>query len=269
MPATSTQGDLYIVGDFGTQPVPAELQGVPQGHAVVADGSGGWTDAGQIQGPVGDTGPTGAQGTLGPVGPLGPTGPQGLQGNTGADGTSISIAGSVANAAALPTQSTAGDMFITSDGHGHVSDGGSPATYKDVGQIQGPAGPAGQLGPVGPTGASGASGASGAVGPTGPDGPTGAQGPTVVSADAGNQATLSANDNFIFVPTPFPSAGAGTAGRVLTAPASGSPLSWVAPSPTAQVTVSGTAGETATRAGSHRHPDAERWRCVHQHRWTG
>lgn len=76
-----------------------------------------------------------------------------VKGLNGADGTSVTIAGSVADAASLPTDlvlADKGDGYITSDtGHLHVWDG---TAFVDVGNITGPAGPQGNTGPQGPRG---------------------------------------------------------------------------------------------------------------------
>ncbi len=89
----------------------------------------------------------------------------------------MTISGSVANAAALPTglgPSDAGDGYLTNDdGHLHVWSG---STWTDVGEIRGPQGLAGPAGPQGPTGNTGGAGATGAVGPAGPQGATGPTG---------------------------------------------------------------------------------------------
>lgn len=70
-----------------------------------------------------------------------------ITGPAGDDGTSVTIAGSVANAAALPTGLAAGDAgdgYITQDnGHLHVWDGDS---FNDVGTVRGPQGTPGEDG---------------------------------------------------------------------------------------------------------------------------
>jgi hypothetical protein len=147
-----------------------------------------WTTIGNVrgpQGPIGNpgpTGPAGADGAEGPQGPVGDTGPQGPTGATGptgpagADGESVTITGSVANAAALPTDLTAdnaGQGYITEDdGHLHVWSG---TAFNDVGTVRGPAGPTGPEGPTGPTGDTGAQGPQGIQGPTGSTGTRGTQ----------------------------------------------------------------------------------------------
>jgi hypothetical protein len=73
LPATgNTAGDTYLVS----------------GHLYVWENNS-WVDAGELQGPKGDTGATGATGPQGPQGiqgPAGPTGPEGPQGKTGDTG---------------------------------------------------------------------------------------------------------------------------------------------------------------------------------------
>ena len=71
----------------------------------------------------------------------------------------------------------------------------------------GPVGIAGAVGPIGPTGVAGFAGATGAVGATGAKGATGLPGPTVVSADAGNQAKLG-SDSLLLVSGLVPLSGA-------------------------------------------------------------
>lgn len=74
-----------------------------------------------------------------------------VRGPTGPAGTSVTIQGSVANAAALPTglgPSDAGKGWITNDnGHLHVWSG---TAFTDVGEIRGPAGATGSTGATGP-----------------------------------------------------------------------------------------------------------------------
>ena len=88
LPATSTQGDLYVV----STPEPAR-------GFVWDETKAAWQDSGPVQGPQGipgpqgvkgDTGAAGSQGVAGPTGPAGPkgdtgeTGPQGIPGKDGA-----------------------------------------------------------------------------------------------------------------------------------------------------------------------------------------
>lgn len=86
----------------------------------------GWTTVGNIRGPQGLQGDPGTPGDPGPKGD---------------PGTSVSIKGTVANAAALPGTAADGDGYITQDdGHLHVWGDGA---FTDVGTVRGPQGPAG------------------------------------------------------------------------------------------------------------------------------
>ena len=102
----------------------------------------------------------------------------------------------------------------------------TPGPYA-VPMVVGPPGPQGPEGPPGPAG--------GPPGPEGPPGPAGAEGPTVVSADAGNTSVLG-SDGFIYTPaaegslvsaatvTDFPATG--KAGRVYLAEDTGDTYRW-------------------------------------------
>jgi len=110
-------------------------------------------------------------------GVAGPTGPTGA---TGSAGQGISLNGTVATVAALPTGAASGDAYVvTANGNLYVWGGSS---WNNVGQIVGPTGPTG-AGATGPAGATGS--ASNVTGPTGPaslvTGPTGARGTGGVS----------------------------------------------------------------------------------------
>jgi hypothetical protein len=176
-------------------------QGVPG-----PTGATGATGAKGVQGDPGATGATGPQGTAGATGATGIQGPVGPQGPQGNPGTSVTLKGSVATSANLPTTgNTLGDLWVTLDtGDGWVWS--SPGQWANVGKIQGPPGPAGATGATGaqgPTGSPGATGpqglqgikgdtgATGATGATGPQGlqgltgATGAQGPTGATGTAG------------------------------------------------------------------------------------
>jgi hypothetical protein len=126
------------------------------------------------QGPTGpvstELGPTGPTGSVGFQGPTGPTGPAGL------DGSGITILGSVANVAALPSSgNSAGDAYLVeADNEVYVWDVANSEWFS-IGSIQGP------TGPTGPTGVRGDD--STVPGPTGPTGPTGASGPAGVGYD--------------------------------------------------------------------------------------
>lgn len=187
--AVQYEGASYIANATTT---PADVPGVSTKWDIMA--AKGATGLQGLQGPAGPTGPQGATGAAGPTGPEGATGAQGPTGATGpagADGTGVVIAGSVANAAALPAgPHDEGTMYITQDdGHGHVWNGSS---FDDVGQIRGPTGPQGPTGPVGapgatgPQGPTGPAGSTGATGPTGPQGPTGETGPQGPIGPAGS-----------------------------------------------------------------------------------
>lgn len=148
-----------------------------------------WNQTGNIRGPAGaqgiqgvagPTGPSGPTGATGPAGIQGPIGPAGPQGATGQDGKSVTIKGTVANAAALPTaNNVAGDGWIAEDtGRLWVYGSGS---FTDVGAVRGPVGPAGPqgiqgvIGPQGPTGPAGSQGIQGITGTTGAQGPRGSK----------------------------------------------------------------------------------------------
>lgn len=117
----------------------------------------------------------------------GPQGPIGPQGPAGKDGAGISIAGSVANYAALPGNlgaQDAGKAYLNeADGKLYVWNGsawpadGQGAEFRGPEGPQGPTGLQGPIGPPGPKGDAGAPGAQGAPGPAGPPGVAGVQGP--------------------------------------------------------------------------------------------
>jgi len=179
--ATGTQGATGLQGpkgDTGDQG-PAGATG-PQGDTGPA-------------GPTGPTGPSGADGSPGATGPAGATGPQGAtgpagaqgapgakgdKGDTGAQGVSVTLQGTKALIADLPTPGV-GDDFA---GHGWiVTEGGgdlwfwnlTDQEWNNVGPI---VGPQGDQGPQGETGSTGAQGPQGDPGPAGADGADGAQG---------------------------------------------------------------------------------------------
>jgi hypothetical protein len=91
-------------------------------------------------GATGATGPAGPTGPIGPVGPTGATGPQGETGPQGPQGVSITLKGTVATVAALPSTGNAvNDAYIVeADGDLYVWDG---TAWNSVGQIVGPEGP--------------------------------------------------------------------------------------------------------------------------------
>jgi len=170
----------------------------------------GWTNAGQILGPTGETGPAG---DTGPAGPTGSTGEAGPTGPTGAQGTGVTILGSYPNEAALiaahPTYTTppaawdnfayyglydlvtAGNQVWILAGTGGWTVGGAPPGYNWAPYTQPQNGDsylvAGNLyvwssntnswinvGSIqGPTGSTGPTGPEGPEGPTGPQGEQG------------------------------------------------------------------------------------------------
>lgn len=123
-----------------------------------------WTMKANIQGPQGPSGDDGQEVTLRINGAniewrLG-TGTWNIlvplstiTGPAGEDGKSVSIEGSVVNAAALPTglgvEDSGKGWITTNDGHLHVWDGDS---FVDVGTVRGPEGPAGADGADGADG---------------------------------------------------------------------------------------------------------------------
>lgn len=177
----SSQGATGATGATGTNGAAG-----PQG-TTGSTGAQGAVGATGSQGPSGATGTPGAVGATGAQGPTGATGPAGADGE---DGTSVTIAGSVANAAALPTDlgpSDAGDGYITQDdGHLHVWSG---TAFTDVGTVRGPEGPTGPAGTSGAVGATGATGSAGSVGPQGATGPTGSAGTPGATGATGAGAT--------------------------------------------------------------------------------
>ena len=163
------------------------------------------------QGPKGDIGPTGPEGPQGPAGAdssvPGPQGIQGEKGNqgepgigaqgapgskgdkgdTGAQGISVTLKGTKATIADLPTSGSAGEGWIITTGDGGIHADGSlwfwnitDGKWDDIGPIVGPQGdqgPQGQTGSTGPQGIQGISGNEGLQGPQGIKGDTGDQGP--------------------------------------------------------------------------------------------
>ena len=134
-------------------------------------------------------------------GSIGPTGPQGAQ------GTSITVKGSVAAVGNLPSSGNAVNdaWIVTANGSLYVWNGSS---WVNAGPIVGPTGPQGIQGIQGiqgPTGAQGITGPQGAQGITGPQGatgpsvtgPTGAIGPAFFALTGSqylNSITLTAGD---------------------------------------------------------------------------
>ena len=143
----------------------------PSGGATGSTGPQGLTGDEGVQGLPGPLGSTGATGVIGPQGATGVLGSQGATGLTGPKGedSSITIVGSSLYED-LPFSTNDGDLFIiiasaagTAAGYNQgdgavatVAGGGfGPATYSNVGPLQGPQGATGLLGPVGATGIQG------------------------------------------------------------------------------------------------------------------
>lgn len=76
-------------------------------------------------------GPTGPKGDKGLVGPTGPAGRDGVDGK---DGTSVTVKSSESECTVL------GDSYIDDNGHLQILTSLDPRTFKDVGEIRGPAG---------------------------------------------------------------------------------------------------------------------------------
>ena len=164
-----------------------------------------WTQQGNIRGPQGLQGPPGAKG------------------DPGEDGKGISIAGSVATYAALPSGLGAADAgkgyLVEADGLLYIWSGtsfpanGSGVAFKgdkgdkgDAGEqgpqgIQGPQGPKGDTGNTGATGATGAKGDQGEPGPAGANGTkwfTGSGAPGVVSGSTAGDLYLDTVDGSVY-----------------------------------------------------------------------
>lgn len=153
-------------------------------NTYVWDGTS-WIDMGSNVGPAGadgikgDTGPQGVPGLDGDsaydlwlaagnsgtvqdylislIGPQGPVGPQGIQGDIG---PGISILGSLASTADLPSTGNTGEGYLIGNDF-YVWTG---SAYQNVGPIRGPQGVQGPVGPTGQTGATGATGQKGEQG---------------------------------------------------------------------------------------------------------
>jgi hypothetical protein len=186
--ATGAKGDKGDKGDTGDQG-PIGAQGA-QGDIGPAGPTGATGPSGSdgAPGATGPRGETGAQGATGPAGAQGAPGAKGDKGDTGAQGVSVTLQGTKALVADLPTPGV-GDDFA---GHGWiVTEGGgnlwfwnlTDQEWNNVGPIvgpqgdQGPQGDPGSQGAEGPQGAAGADGAPGADGAQGDPGPQGAEGP--------------------------------------------------------------------------------------------
>jgi hypothetical protein len=136
LPATSTQGDLYVVS------TPAPARGF-----VWDDATSSWKDSGPVQGPQGipgpqgvkgDTGAAGSPGVAGPTGPAGPkgdtgeTGPQGIPGKDGAGAVLVPATSTVLGGVKIGSGVT-----VTADGTISVAGGGSTVTNPVAGSAAG------------------------------------------------------------------------------------------------------------------------------------
>ena len=136
LPATSTQGDLYVVS------TPEPARGFVWDETKTA-----WQDSGPVQGPQGipgpqgvkgDTGAAGSQGIAGPTGPAGPkgdtgeTGPQGIPGKDGAGAVLVPATSTVLGGVKIGSGVT-----VTADGTISVAGGGSTVTNPVAGSAAG------------------------------------------------------------------------------------------------------------------------------------
>jgi len=174
------KGDIGNSGSVGPTGLtgPQGIQGEigltgPQGIQGIKGDKGDTGD----QGVIGLTGPQGINGNKGDTGEVGPQGIEGASGSQGQAGASVTLKGSVANTAALPSSNnTIGDSYINdNDGNLYVWTG---TVWHDSGQIVGPEGPQGQQGIQGVKGDTGTSGSQGLQGDTGLQGIKGDTGTT-------------------------------------------------------------------------------------------
>ena len=87
-----------------------------------------------------------------------------IRGGEGKPGKSLSLKGTKATVADLPTPGVDGDLWIV-NGDGYIWDGDAiPPAYQNIGALQGPPGPAGAPGAPGPKGADGINGTPGTPG---------------------------------------------------------------------------------------------------------
>lgn len=156
----SVDKDAYYVEEDGNLYVfsAAQLEFVNVGPGAGPTGPQGATGAlgptgaqgDSITGPTGEQGPTGPTGATGEVGATGPQGDSitGPTGPTGAQGSSITILGTVDNVVDLPAiDNTLNDAYIVAASNDlYVWDG---VEWYNAGQIQGPTGPTGSTGPAG------------------------------------------------------------------------------------------------------------------------
>jgi len=178
------KGTVSSIGDLPTTGNALADMYYVNGNTFIWDGSS-WIDMGTNLGPAGtpglkgDPGPQGVPGLDGDsayevwlaagnsgtvqdylislIGPQGPTGPQGIQGDIG---PGISILGSLASTADLPSTGNTGEGYLIGNDF-YVWTG---SAYQNVGPIRGPQGLQGPVGPTGQTGATGLTGAKGEQG---------------------------------------------------------------------------------------------------------
>jgi hypothetical protein len=125
--AGNTAGDTYLVS----------------GHLYVWE-SNSWVDAGELQGPKGDTGaagatgPQGLQGIQGPAGPTGPEGPQGKTGDTGPQGPKgdTGATGAIGPKGDTGATGPAGKDGSTPDLTPYLKSTDAAATYQTSTQVQ-------------------------------------------------------------------------------------------------------------------------------------
>jgi hypothetical protein len=126
-------------------------------------------------------------------------GEDGAPGPQGPAGIGITLKGTVATVADLPTGAIQGDTYVVEENGNAYSWSEADSQYIDIGKIVGPQGPQGEPGPAGadgktglegPVGKQGEQGEPGPAGPAGADGADGAQGP---KGDQGEQGIAGAD----------------------------------------------------------------------------
>ena len=142
---TGSRGEIGLTGPTGPQG-PQGVTGAigatgPTGHTpvITIGAAGDWVIDGKntgekARGINGKQGPTGPTGPAGPRGETGATGPKGKDGQPGKDGTSVTVKSSESECTVL------GDGYIDANGHLQILISLDPKTFKDVGEIRGPAG---------------------------------------------------------------------------------------------------------------------------------
>lgn len=162
LPSGATVGDAFIVE--------------ADKHLYIWSGSA-WDDAGELQGPPGETGPQGIQGIPGATGPQGIPGPTGPTGTTGLQGPKGDTGDTGPQGDPGPTGDP-GDFGLPGD----TGPTGDPGPTGDTGPqgLQGVPGPTGDTGPQGVKGDTGATGPQGPQGDPGPPGPGGGGGESEV-----------------------------------------------------------------------------------------